>query len=273
MTSAGDLDVERIVHHRTVVMVLDRQTGERRQHVEPCQLCGVELYGVDILHHLPHELRIYASLYDGYLLLGAEYLLFIHLQLFGDIALGIDERLLSDPLLRHLVAVGVGHLHVVAEHIVVAYLEARYAGGRAFAGLYLHQVVLARIGYVAQLVELGVDAVPHHRSAAESHRSVIAERAGYRIAGALARIELLADGIHPLVVGLQAYASHRLESHKSVLELHKFAGRHAPYPHLGDQTLYVAYLFEIGLQLLAAVAPPHEILHHVETGAYGLHIL
>ena len=71
MTSADDLDVERIVHHRTVVMVLDRQTGERRQHVEPCQLCGVELYGVDILRHLPHELRIYASLYDGYLLLEA----------------------------------------------------------------------------------------------------------------------------------------------------------------------------------------------------------
>ena len=52
---------------------------------------------------------------------------------------------------------GVGHLYIIAEHIVIPYLQTRDTGGLTFAGLQLQQIILAGISYVAQLVELSVD--------------------------------------------------------------------------------------------------------------------
>ena len=209
MASARDFDVERIVDHGAVVVILYGQAGEGRQHVEPRELGGVELYGMDILGHLAYQFGVEARLDDGYLLLGAEYLLLVDLELLGDIPLGVDERLLADPLLGHLVAVCVGHLDIVAEHVVVAYLEARDPSRGALAGLYLQEIVLAGVGYVAQFVELRVDPLADHRTAVERYGRVVAKRARYGVARSLAGIELLAYGMHSGLVGAEAYVPDR----------------------------------------------------------------
>ena len=51
------------------------------------------------------------------------------------------------------------HLYVVAENVVIADLERGYACGGDLTLLDADEVVLALIGDMAQLVELGVDTV------------------------------------------------------------------------------------------------------------------
>ena len=51
----------------------------------------------------------------------------------------------------------VAHLDVVAENIVVAYLQTGNLCQFALALLYLQQIILAGVGNPAQLVQLGTD--------------------------------------------------------------------------------------------------------------------
>ena len=44
------------------------------------------------------------------------------LEFLGDKPFAVDQRLFADVVLRHLVIVGLGHLDVIAEHLVVAHL-------------------------------------------------------------------------------------------------------------------------------------------------------
>ena len=89
--------------------------------------------------------------------LRAENLLLVFLQFLGNIALGIGKGLLAYPLCRHLVLMRVAHLDVVAENIVVAYLQTGNLCQFALALLYLQQIILAGVGNPAQLVQLGTD--------------------------------------------------------------------------------------------------------------------
>ena len=55
-------------------------------------------------------------------LLSTENFLFVFLKFLSDISFGIDKGLLANPLGRHVILKGIAHLHIVAEHVVEAYL-------------------------------------------------------------------------------------------------------------------------------------------------------
>ena len=92
-------------------------------------------------------------------LLGVEDLLLVLLELGREEALGVDQRLLAHVVGRDLGQVGLGHLDVVAEDLVVADLERADAGPLPLAALELGDEGLAGAADRAQVVELGVPAV------------------------------------------------------------------------------------------------------------------
>ena len=143
VTTLHDVDVERIVEHRAVIVVLDCHARECAEAVEAGNQVGIELNGRDILAHGVHKLIKQLLLEHLNAIFCTDNLLLIVLQLLSHIALGAHKRLLANPLLRHLCLVGVSHLDVVAKHIVKTDFQARNARDFALALLHLHEIVLA----------------------------------------------------------------------------------------------------------------------------------
>ena len=76
-------------------------------------------------------------------LLSAEDLLLVFLELGEDVSLGIGQSLFARPVLGYLVFVGGAYLDVVAEDIIIGYLERRDARSFALASLEFKEVILA----------------------------------------------------------------------------------------------------------------------------------
>ena len=94
--------------------------------------------------------------------LGGQDLLLQLLDLGGDVALGVDQGLLADVVVRHPVLLRLGDLDVVAEDLVVADLERADAGRLPLAGLEGQDVALAVAGQRSAAVQLVVDAGGDH---------------------------------------------------------------------------------------------------------------
>ncbi len=172
-------------------MVLAGHAGECQQAVEPGDDLRVGENHRHILGQTGHQPVVEPCLDGLDALLGGEYLLLVFLELGGDVALGVDQGLLAYPLRRHLALVGVGHLDIVAEDIVVADFQARDAGGLAFALLYLLQVVFPLERHQAQLVKLLVDAGFYDVALVEGVGRVVGDFAGYAVAHQFAGVEAL----------------------------------------------------------------------------------
>ena len=156
------------VNHLTVVddgpdvAVLLGSLGKAQQHIKTSQQDGIQLYLRYELLYVAHQIGKKLCLQRQNLVFSPKNLLFIFLQLLGDVALSLCQCLLAHPFSRHLVLIGVAHLQIVAEHVVVAYLQRLDARLLGLALLNLQQVVLARIGNVAQIVEFGTHTVVDH---------------------------------------------------------------------------------------------------------------
>ena len=82
------------------------------------------------------------------------------LQLLRDIALAVDQRLLADIAFGYLILEGVGHLDIVAEHLVIADLQGADTGFFLFGGLHTDDDIPAAVKDTPQTVYLRVEAVP-----------------------------------------------------------------------------------------------------------------
>ena len=164
MSSIADLQCMPIVQYRTAVAERAGVQGECTQHIQSGYHLGTLLNAADPDHHFLHERCIDLVLQGEHALLGTEYALFQAFEFVGDIPLGAHERLFAHPLVRHLVLVGVAHLQVVTEHIVVAHLQGSDARAFSFAALHFEQELLRVGGHVAQFVQLGVHTRAHDTS-------------------------------------------------------------------------------------------------------------
>ncbi len=102
--------------------------------------------------------------------LGGERLVFKGLQLGGDEALGVFERLAAAVVVGHLVQLSLGDFDVEAMHLVVLHLQVGNAAARAFAALQVQQEAVAVGLDGAQLVQLGVEAIGDHAAIAQQGR-------------------------------------------------------------------------------------------------------
>ena len=266
------VELQAVVDHRAHVVVVFGHLGKAHKAVELGDEVGVDLYLGDELLHGRDELGEELLLEGENLLVGTQNLLLVLLELLGNVALCLCQRLLAHPLGRHAVLEGVAHLEVVAEHIVVAHLERGDARLLNLALLNLHEILLAVVRYVAQVVELGAVASGYHVALGHELWRVGLYLALYALSQALAEIELLADALQGDIVGVGAGVLDGLYRHEGVLELDHLAGRHAAHCHLGDDALEVAYAMELVIDQHAEVGGTEEAVDHVEPLAYGVDI-
>ena len=151
-------DVQRLaaVHVRPTVMALHGLLGKPGEHVHLREDAAVALDVGNLLPDAADELSVKAGLDGIDAVFGRENLLFVLLELFGDVAFRVHQGLLPDPFRGHLVPVGVAHLDIVAENVVVGDFERGDSGAFGLPLLHLQEVVLAAGAHPAQFVQLGV---------------------------------------------------------------------------------------------------------------------
>ena len=154
----ANINHQTIIDVRTDISILHGYGGETHQAIQLRNDSGILLHLCHIFGHRQHQFGVEAILYCLNLALCGEYLLLVFFEFLGDIALCVHQCLFANPCLWHLVAVGVAHLQVVAKDIVVSDFQTADTCGFHFALLQLQQVVLAVGLYVAQFVQLCIDA-------------------------------------------------------------------------------------------------------------------
>ena len=264
VTPLADVDYQRVVDHRAVVAVLKRHTRQALQAVEGGNQVGIGLDGRHVVRERSHKRVVDGRLeyFDAFLCV--EYLFLVFLELLGDVALGVYERLLAYPVGWHLVAVRVGHLYVVAVHVVVADFQACDARSLALAALNAHQVVLPLVGHLAQLVEFGVNPLAYHVAAVKLVGGVVHDFLLDAAADGRAWIKLLAEGAQGGAVGLFEHQLHRLDGAQSVAHLHHLARCDAQRGHFGNQPFQVADAPEVLHYGVAHIGVPEKVFYGVE---------
>src|SRR5690606_11292513 len=151
-----DEETRALIDDGTDVAALRREAREGREHVD----LGDGLRDLLILRDLRRgclaELEEALVLDLVRSLARVEDLVLVVLELGGDETLAVLERLLAEPIVRHLVAMRVRHLEVVAENLVVADLEARDSRALALRLLKACEPALALPRDLPELVELGI---------------------------------------------------------------------------------------------------------------------
>ena len=263
MAARLDVQFQRVRHLRPAVAVPGRQRGEAGQHVQPRDDPAVGLDRPDVPLDLGDQVGEHLRLQRIDPLFRPENLLFIFLQLLGDVPLRIDQRLLSDPLRRHQVPEGVADLDIVPEDVVVTDFERGDSGTFRLPLLHVQQIVLAARGDVPQFIQLRADTGRDHRP--------LPDRGGrFRLHRAGDGFEQLRAVPHPVQQGIQrgdalalAQCGDRCHLGQPAPQLHHFprddlAGRGA-----GQDPLQIADAADPALHLLPVVRCLQEMLDDV----------
>ena len=147
-----------VVHIGADILVLRCHGSKRQQAVQLRHDIRIHLHLRHIVGQREHQLIVETILYHLYLLFRRQNLVLVLFEFLCDIALGIGERLLANPLGWHLLFVGVTHLKVVAEDVVIADFQALNACFLDLTLLQAQQVFFAVGMQVAQVVQLAVHA-------------------------------------------------------------------------------------------------------------------
>lgn len=172
----------------------------------------------------PDQLGVNPLFDQQHLLLGTENFFFILFQLFGDIPLGVGQRLLADPRLGNLVLVRVADFDIITEDIVVAYFQ-RNSRRLALPLLNTVQEILAMQSDAAQIVQFGVHAVGDNAAPL----NLIVLRVGVNLAGNTLpnlrqQIDLFGQRVKTLVVGRFQQGFEEFDRRKRIFKLYDFAG-------------------------------------------------
>ena len=112
-----------IVHLRTAIFPLTCQNCKSNKAVYLGQCVAAELYSGNLLLDGHNHLVVDLLLKGTYLLLGTQNLLLVLLQLLGNVPLRIHKGLLADPIVGNLILMGVPHLKIISEYVVVTYFQ------------------------------------------------------------------------------------------------------------------------------------------------------
>ena len=177
MPAAVQFERQPIVDHWSAPALLARDLGQAGEHVGQRQCISTALERGQRIGSTLAQGREQRQLLGADAVLGAQRLVLVLLQLGRDVALGADQRLLADEVRRHLVAVGLADLDVVAEDLVVADLQLGQATALGFTRL-IGRKPRAGVGPDhAQLIQFGVDTVAHHAAFTDRERRIIDQRA------------------------------------------------------------------------------------------------
>ena len=163
MAALADVKDLGVVHIRAAVVHGGGLFGKSGQHVQLCKDAAVGLDVRDALLDKAHQGGKDAGLYGEDLVFGREDFFLVVLEFLRYVALCIYQRLFAYPLRRHLVFIGVAHLNVIAENVVVGNLEGAYAGAFRLTLLHLKKVVLAAAAKGTEFVQFCIHALADDR--------------------------------------------------------------------------------------------------------------
>ena len=197
MASRRDLDDPGLVHLRPAVVVLGRHLGKGTQRVQLRDQRCRQLHPRHLSRRLCPQRGEQVVFQCRVPVMGGEHLMLQILQLLGDIALAVHQRLLAYVVRRHLVLKGVAHLDIVPEHLVVPHLQGTDAGLFLLTGLQLRDKPLAAGEYPPQPVHLIVIALADHAALPDGERRLVYQHGGNAPADVLQRLQLLVQLSQP----------------------------------------------------------------------------
>ena len=227
------------------VALLPGREGKAGQAVHHANGAGILLNLGHEIEGRQHQVVVDALLNYEQLLFGIEDFLLIGFQLLGYVALGIHQRLLTNPLGGHFVLMRICNFEIVAKHLVISHFKRRNAGVALFALLELQQVVFARKGQGAQLVQLRVDARVQHAALVGEDGRVGLDFGEDFLAQVGAGVELVGqfhEGLHAGSGQPLAHGGHGLQG---AGQLQQLARVHAAHGHFGNQAFQVVYLAQV----------------------------
>ncbi len=176
MARVGSSQLVARVHQRLRVVIGRRRFRERRQHIQRRQPARRVLdarslrgdarpQGVENLH-LAFENSF----------VGADDLFLVRFESRSDESLAAGNGLLAMVVGRHVRQIRLRDLDVVAEDAVVANLQGGNAGTSPLRVLHRRDLMFPGAADVAQVVELGVDAVPNRAAIPGQCRRIVSQR-------------------------------------------------------------------------------------------------
>src|SRR5690606_4286985 len=107
--SIPDINDKAFVDFRSRVTIGTGSLRERQQAIDQRNHPGVLLYLWDEVRRIAHKGFEDALFQDGQLLFRMKDFFLVYFKLLSDVAFRVDECLLSDPIRRHLILVGVAY--------------------------------------------------------------------------------------------------------------------------------------------------------------------
>ena len=273
MPSLADFDTRTVVERRTDVVALPSDTGERLQAVDTRHDSGIPLQSSQGMRNEPDQFGVNPLLDQQHLLLGTENFFFVLFQLFGDISLGIGQRLLADPRLGNLVLVRVADFDIITEDIVVAYFQ-RNSRRLALPLLNTVQKILAMQSDAAQIVQFGVHAVGDNAAPL----NLIVLRVGVNLAGDTLpnlrqQIDLSGQRVKTLVVGRFQQGFEEFDRRKRIFKLYDFAGGYPSRRYARSDALQVADLRNLLGDAFGQIGLVVKPLHDIQTFVDAINLL
>ena len=259
-------------NYRTDIIVFAGGGGKRKQTVQTRYLICINLNGRNKFAQRLHQLRIKLRFQHQNLVLSAEYFLFILFQFLRNVTFGIDQGLLADPLLRHFILVHIAHFDIIAKDIIIPYLQTGNTRQFTFTLLHLQEIILAGIGYLAQLVQLGIHARFYHAAFINKQRRVVVDLLVNAVANGPADIQLFADVVQTGIICIHTGFLDRFNSLQCHLQGNHFARRNAPYGYFGNDAFQISYQMQLFFDQLLEVGFAEEVFHYVQPFVNGLYV-
>ena len=272
MASRRDLDDPGLVHLRPAVVVLGRHLGKGAQRVQLCDQRCRQLHPRHLSRRLCPQRGEQVVFQRRVPVMGGEHLVLQILQLLGDIALAVHQRLLAYVVRRHLVLKGVAHLDIVSEHLVVPHLQGTDAGLLLLPGLQLRDEPLAAGEYPPQPVHLIVIALADHAALPDGERRLVYQHGGNAPADVLQRLQLLVQLSQcPCPERRQAPLDLRQVLQRRP-QVHQVPGSGGAVDDPAHQPFHVAHAGQGQPQLLAAHGVVRQRRHGIQPPVDGRHV-
>ncbi len=257
-----DFDDAGLIHGGAAVVVLHRHGGKGAKSVDLGHGGGGLLDAGHLGGHLEPQISEQLKFQGGHPVGGGEDVALQVLQLLGDVALAVHQRLLADIGLRHQLLEGVGHLDVVAEHLVVADLQGADAGFFLFACLHLGDDALAAVEDGAEPVHLRVEAVTDELTLPHGEGGLVHQRFADQRGQIVQIVQLPVQLVKPpLGEGVQLGLDQGQPLH-GVSQGHQVPAPGAAVYDAADEPLHVGDAGEGQDQLL----PGHGVIHQGGNG-------
>ena len=114
----------RFIYNWTYIAIVLSTYGKREQAVELGNQAGIHLNGRGKLCKSYYQFVEKTRFHRKNAVFGTHNLLFVFLQFLSYIAFCLCQCLLANPLSRNKVFVGVSYFQIIAEHIIISYLQA-----------------------------------------------------------------------------------------------------------------------------------------------------